>query len=379
MSRWSPAVDIGRPRPPGLGAAFGQALLNAGEAYFDAYERRRDEEILRAQLVAQRDREQWVRGVNERDFKFRTQQEANDQKRFATLDAAAREEVALERALRGIQPTDALPATDWITDPATGTQRPRYTAIAGTRFSRDVTLTPEYLQAQERARLQREAEQRIAGLASYLGIPLEQARGLGTDALSTAAGNRLGRGDRLGEFEEMERIRARYRPVGEGAGGVRATLPTETERRAGAMANTVFGEFDRLDALDREGISNVDVWLAGNPLLRWLATDEGRQYHDASEAAAQNLLYVKSGAQAPEQEQERTSRVLRPSLGDDPRTRAAKAARRDQERESVRIAAGRSLPPVDTAVVRPPAPPASPAPRSALDWLRRNGYGYGRP
>lgn len=195
MARWSPTVDYSaRPSPAQqTGTALSMAIENALAMYQQ-----------RKVFHAQQQRDEWQRGVADRDYNLRVQKEAFDQNRANTTDAEAREGVALERSLRGIAPTDGLPFEATTLDPATGMQVPRYTAIAGTRFSRDRTLDPTYI-----------AQQRAVALSKMLGTlnpagtpPIDPAAAalVGPEALAPAVAGAMQAPARRAEFEGQQRF-----------------------------------------------------------------------------------------------------------------------------------------------------------------------------
>lgn len=153
MSMYSPTV---MPRLPanygaaGWGSALSSALLNGLDSY-----------TAQQRAKADTQRQQWAQQVADRNYNLEVEKTQFDQHRQQTLDAQAGEQTALARALQGVTPSDQISPTDMVDDPVTGMKIPRYTALAGTRFSRMTQLTPEYLQ-----QVQAQRAQALAGLVS---------------------------------------------------------------------------------------------------------------------------------------------------------------------------------------------------------------------
>lgn len=113
--------------------------------------------------------------------------------------------------------------------------------------------------------------------------------------------------------------------------------PTEYDKKA----KLLYGEMaDAEKQLQTAGVPSRGsmVWnsaLGSNPVTRVFTSDDYRKYEAAGTRWAQNFLYLKSGAQAPEQEVRRTMQQYLPQPGDSADVVAQKAAARQQAMSNV--------------------------------------------
>ncbi len=114
--------------------------------------------------------------------------------------------------------------------------------------------------------------------------------------------------------------------------------PTEYEQKVSFLYDEMRGASDQLARLPANG---TDTSNLGNAALghsdktAWMQSSAFKAYQAAAERWAQNYLYLKSGAQAPEQEVRRTLRMYFPAPGDDAATKQQKAQARAQAESSL--------------------------------------------
>ena len=132
-----------------------------------------------------------------------------------------------------------------------------------------------------------------------------------------------------------------------------ATMPQETERRAGALLTVAEDAFKELG--DAQVPSATDYAASKIPMGLGQGAISSRQQvqNQAATQLARAYLYVVSGANATQQEAEAVARTYLPQLGDDPATVSRKKEAREAAVRAIRQAAGRAATPAPKATVAP--------------------------
>ena len=115
--------------------------------------------------------------------------------------------------------------------------------------------------------------------------------------------------------------------------------PTEYDKKATLLHGEMRDSATQLDRLDQSGATNTSSIanraLGASPITRIFTSNDYRKYEAAGERWAQNFLYLKSGAQAPEQEVQRTMKQYLPQPGDGPEVIAQKTRARQEAMRNV--------------------------------------------
>lgn len=180
---------------------------------------------------------------------------------------------------------------------------------------------------------------------------------------------------RTGERRRIEGMRPPERMVG--GASIRATLPTEGERKASAFYTSGKQGYDTLERVLSQG-KGVPSWtdrqvarigMGGGNMM---TGDEYRQMRQAALQLSDAWLRYTSGAAVPEQEVERFAQAFIPEPGDDEQTLRQKSEARQTIILALRRASGRAMPQEEEGADDEGLPfPRTPSPRASSGSTRR--------